>query len=134
MFLNFKGSSSSGLRKAKAGKNVTAWAISVLPGSLFLPAITILELETGSLLTERRDPAQSAILRTWLNGQVLPGVAGWVLAINTGVVQRCARLGVPGPRSERDTLIAATALVHGMRVVTRNVADFEPTGVTILNP
>jgi predicted nucleic acid-binding protein len=127
----------SELSKAKAGKadkNVTAWAASVPPGALFLSAITILELETGALLVERRDPAQGAILRAWLDSHVLPAFAGRVLAVDTAVTQRCVRLHVPDPRADRDALIAATALVHGMTVVTRNVADFEPTGVSILNP
>ena len=103
-------------------------------GSLFLSVITILELETGVLLVERRDPPKGAMLRAWLDGHVLPAFAGRVLAIDTAVAQRCASLHVPDPRAERDTLIAATALVHGKTVVTRNVADFEPTGVPILNP
>ena len=127
----------SELRKAKAGKadkNVTAWAASVSPGGLFLSAITILELETGALLVEHRDPAQGAILRAWLNGHVLLAFAGRVLAVDTAVAQRCARLHMPDPRADRDALIAATALVHGMTVVTRNVADFELTGVPLLNP
>lgn len=127
----------SELRKAKAGKadaNVTAWATSVPAGGLFLSAITILELETGTLLVERRDPPQGAVLRAWLDGHVLPAFAGRVLAVDTAVAQRCARLHVPDPRADRDALIAATALVHGMTVVTRNVADFEPTGVPVFNP
>ncbi len=127
----------SELRKAKAGKadkGITAWAASVSPGSLFLSAITILELETGVLLVERRDSAQGAILRAWLDNHVLPAFADRVLAVDTTIARRCARLHVPDPRAERDSLIAATALVHGMIVVTRNVADFEPTGVQILNP
>lgn len=127
----------SELRKAKAGKadrNVTAWAATVAPGSLYLSAITILELETGILLVERRDPAQGAILRSWLDDHVLPAFVGRVLAVDTVVAQRCAALHVPDPRSDRDALIAATALVHGMMVVTRDVADFEPTGVRILDP
>ncbi len=127
----------SELRKAKAGKadkNVTAWAAGVPPGALFLSAITILELEIGALLVEQRDPAQGAVLRAWLDGHVLPAFAGRVLAVDTAVAQRCAKLHVPDPRAERDALIAATALVHGMTVVTRNTADFEPTGVPILDP
>ena len=127
----------SELRKAKAGKadrNVTTWAASMPPGSLFLSVITILELETGVLLIERRDPVQAAILRAWLDGHVLPACAGRVLAVDLAVAQRCAKLHVPAPCAERDALIAATALVHGMTVVTRNVADFEPAGVPILNP
>lgn len=127
----------SELRKAKAGRadrNVTAWAAGVLPASLFVSAITILELETGVLLVERRDPDQGAVLRAWLEGQVLPAFAGRVLAVDLAVAQRCAKLHVPDPRAERDALIAATAIVHGMTVVTRNVADFEPTGAAIMNP
>ena len=127
----------SELRKAKAGKadpNVTAWAASVPYGSLFLSAITILELETGVLLVERRDSSQGAVLRSWLDNHVLPAFHNRVLAVDTAVALRCAKLHVPDPRAGRDALIAATALVHGMQVVTRNVPDFELTGVPILNP
>jgi hypothetical protein len=127
----------SELRKAKTGnadRNVVAWAASVPSGSMFLSVITILELETGVLQAERRDPAQGAILRVWLNTRVLPTFAERVLDIDTAVVQCCAALHVPDRRAERDALIAATALVHGMTIVTRNVADFAPTGVQIVNP
>lgn len=127
----------SELRKAKTGKankNVTKWAKSVSATSMFLSAITILELETGILLIERRDPAQGTMLRTWLDQHVLPAFSGRILAIDVAVAQRCAKLHVPNPQADRDSLIAATALVHGMTVVTRNVVDFEYTGVEILNP
>ena len=127
----------SELRKAKssrADKNVVTWANSVSAASLFLSSITILELEIGILQIERRDPAQGAVLRAWLNVHVLPTFSERILAIDTSVAQRCARLHVPDPCSDRDALIAATALVHGMTVVTRNVSDFKPTGVEILNP
>ena len=127
----------SELRKATAGKadkGVAEWAASVLPGCLFLSAITVLELEMGILQIERRDSTQGAILRAWLDGHVLPAFDGRILAVDAAVAQRCARLHVPDPRSDRDALIAATALVHGMDIVTRNVRDFEPTGVGIINP
>ncbi|OGT14041.1 MAG: twitching motility protein PilT [Gallionellales bacterium RIFOXYB12_FULL_54_9] len=127
----------SELRKAKAGKadrNVKAWADSVSVVSLFLSSITILELETGVLLIERRDSTQGAMLRTWLDSHVLPAFSGRILPVDVAVAQRCAKLHVPDPRADRDSLIAATALVHGMTVVTRNVADFELTGVEIFNP
>lgn len=127
----------SELRKAKAGKadrSVVAWADNVPPSTLFLSAITILELESGVLLVERRDPAQGAVLRAWMDGHVLPAFAGRILPVDTAVAKRCARLHVPDPRADRDALIAATALTHGMTVVTRNVVDFEPTGVQLLNP
>ncbi|MEN9502149.1 MAG: hypothetical protein RI964_1434 [Pseudomonadota bacterium] len=127
----------SELRKAKTGKadkNVVAWAQSVLPSSLFLSAISVLELETGILLIERRDVAQGKMLRQWLETQVLPAFAERILPVDTAVARQCATLHVPDPRSDRDALIAATALVHHMTVVTRNVDDFKPTGVALLNP
>lgn len=122
------------VRLGKADRHVAKWADSVDASDLYLSVITIQELEIGVLLSERRDPAQGAIFRTWLNAHVLPAFAGRILSIDTAVAQRSARLHVPDPRPVRDGLIAATALVHGMTVVTRNVADFEPAGVAILNP
>lgn len=127
----------SELRKIGIGKadaNVTAWTASVDAADLFVSAITILELELGVLSMERKDAIQGALLRSWLEQQVLPEFAGRTLPVDTAVAQRCARLHVPDKRSERDAFIAATALVHGMTVVTRNIADFQPTGVAIVNP
>lgn len=127
----------SELRKIRLGKadpHVAAWADSVDAAELHLSVITIQELEIGVLLTERRDPAQGAVFRAWLNEHVLPAFAGRILSVDTAVALRSARLHVPDPHPVRDGLIAATALVHGMTVVTRNVADFEPTGVQTLNP
>jgi toxin FitB len=127
----------SELRKAKTGKahaRVAAWATKVPAGSLYLSAITLLELEMGVLQIERRDPTQEAVLRRWFDAHVLPAFAGRVLSVDTAVALQCARLHVPDKLSEHDAMMAATALVHGMTVVTRNVADFEPTGVPVLNP
>lgn len=127
----------SELRKAKSGKadkNVVAWANSVSASSLFLSVISILEIETGLLLVERRDSTQGAMLRSWLSAHVLPTFSERILAFDTAVAFCCAKLHVPDPRSDRDAIIAATALVHGMTVVTRNVDDFDPTGVELLNP
>ena len=127
----------SELRKAKAGKAdniVVSWANSVSATRLFLSVITILELETGVLLVERRDPAQGAVLRSWLNAHVLPAFSDRILNVDIAVVQCSAKLHVPDPRSDRDAIIAATALVHGMTVVTRNTDDFVRTGVELLNP
>ena len=127
----------SELRKAGDGKadaNVTAWLSSVDAGTLYVSAMTLMEIELGILRIERRDAAQGARLRTWMIHHVLPEFQDRTLAVDTAVALRCASLHVPDPRAERDALIAATALVHGMTVVTRNVEDFEATGVPLLNP
>ena len=122
------------IRLGKADLHVAEWADSVEATDLYLSVITIQELEIGVLLAERRDPSQGAVFRAWLNAHVLPAFTGRILFIDTAVAQRSARFHVPDPRPVRDGLIAATALVHGMTVVTRNVADFQPTGVVVLNP
>ena len=127
----------SELRKVRLGKadaNVAAWGASMDAAALFVSAISIMELEMGVLSVERRDSAQGALLRAWLDQQVLPEFSARTLPVDTAVAQRCAWLHVPDRGGERDALIAATALVHGMAVVTRNVADFAPTGVGIVNP
>ncbi len=127
----------SELRKATGGKadiRVTRWAIGILPSSIFLSVMTILELELGTLRLQRRDPKQSAALRSWVDNYILPTFGGRTFPVTTAIAQVGARLHVPDPRPERDALIAATALVHNMTVVTRNVADFAPMGVTVLNP
>ena len=125
----------SELRKGKkAQRSVRMWAQALPTASLFLSVVSVLELEIGTVLVERRDRNQGAILRAWIDGHVLPSFSGRVLAIDTAVAQRCASLQVPPPRSDRDALIAATALVHGMTVVTRNVSDFQATGVAVVNP
>jgi predicted nucleic acid-binding protein len=127
----------SELRKAATGKadpRVVAWAASIRPSALFLSVVTLMEIEQGVLLLERRDARQGAAIRRWFEAQVLPAFDGRVLAIDDRIALRCASLHVPDPRKERDALIAATALAHGMTVVTRDTADFEPTGVPLLNP
>lgn len=126
----------SELRKPKdrADARVREWISSRTASDLFLSAITILEIEIGINQTARRDEAQAKRLQTWLDDAVLDAFAGRILAVDTAVARRCARMNVPDPRPERDALIAATASVHGFTVVTRNVKDFEPLDVAVLNP
>lgn len=127
----------SELRKlgdGRADPRVRAWAEAQDAAQIFLSALTVMELEIGVLRIARRDPAQGAALRAWFEGQVLPAFAGRILPVDDAVALRSARLHLPDPRADRDALIAATALVHGMVVVTRNSADFEVTGVPLLNP
>jgi predicted nucleic acid-binding protein len=125
----------SELRKEhKADPRVLTWARQVKRSSMFLSVINLRELETGVLLMERRNPIQGAALRGWLDDTVAVKFAGRILPIDETVAVRAAQLYVPNPRTESDALIAATALVHGLIVVTRNVSDFEPTGVRVINP
>ena len=127
----------SELRKVRSGKadpGVAAWADGVDASSLFLSSITLHELELGVLLAERRDPTQGVLLRHWLEQAVMPAFAGRILAVDAAVARRSAALHGPDPKPFRDGLIAATALVHRLVVVTRNLADFEATGVPLLNP
>ncbi len=121
-------------RPDRANRNVLAWASAIPVASFFLSAISILEIELGALQIARRGAAQGAVLRTWIDGQVLTRFEGRILAVDTTVAQRCARLHVPDPRAERDALIAATALVHSLTVVSRNAVDFEPLGLAVFNP
>jgi predicted nucleic acid-binding protein len=127
----------SELRKARAGradKNVVAWAAGASAASMFVSVITLQELEIGVLLAERRDPPKGAILRRWLEEQVLPAFGERMIPVDTAVARRGAVLHVRNPGPIRDSLIAATALVHGLSVVTRNVADFAPMGVEVIDP
>lgn len=121
-------------RPERANRNVAAWAGSIPLASFFLSAISILEIEIAALRLARRDPAQGAVFRAWIDGQVLIRFEGRILPVDIAVAQRCARLHVPDPRSERDALIAATALVHGLTMVTSNTAHFATAGVALLNP
>lgn len=127
----------SELRKVRSGRadpQVARWADSVDAAQLYLSVVTVQELEIGVRLLERRDAAQGHILRRWLDEQVLPAFAERTVPVDTAVALRSAALHLPDPRPVRDSLIAATAAVHGMVVVTRNERDFGGTGVRVVNP
>lgn len=126
----------SELRKVRAGRadpNVAAWARAVPSSALYLSVISVMELEIGIGAVAKRDPAQHSVLRAWMDNFVMPAFAGRILDVSLPVAQRCAPLHLPRPRSERDALIAATALHHQLKVVTRNEPDFAGM-VTLINP
>jgi toxin FitB len=125
----------SELRKLHAANAaVRRWAGSVDARDLYLSVVTVFEIQMGVLQLERRDRRQAKVLHAWLHSKVIPEFEGRILPIDVPEALRCAHLHVPDPCSFRDSLIAATALVHGMTVVTRDVKDFKPTGVSLLNP
>jgi predicted nucleic acid-binding protein len=127
----------SELRKRRSGKinpAVEAWAGSVDQVDMYLSVITIMEVELGIALLERRDARQAGVLRLWLHEKVMQAFSGRVLPVDTTIALRCARLHVPETKSERDAWIAATGLAHDLTVVTRNIGDFTGTGVTLLDP
>lgn len=126
----------SELRKppGRIDSGVAAWGRTLDAGEQFLSVVTVFEVELGILRIERRDAAQGAALRRWFDVSVLGAFERRTLMLDRGIVRRAAALHVPDPRPERDAYLAATALVHGLAVATRNVADFEPMGVPVLNP
>lgn len=121
-------------RPNRANSNVVKWAGSVPAVQFFLSAICLLEIEQGALQIARKDEAQGKILRAWIDDHILARFESRILAIDTAVALRCARLHIPDPRSERDAMIAATALVHGMTIVTRNVSNFAAMSANIFDP
>lgn len=127
----------SELRKAsddRANTNVTTWVSKHDASRFYISAITLMEVEIGILRIERRDVEQGKRLRHWMERHLLREFRHRTLSVDAKVALKCAQLHVPNTRSERDALIAATAIVHGMTVVTRNSVDFAATGVAIINP
>jgi predicted nucleic acid-binding protein len=127
----------SELRKTTENKinpGVKEWAETKMPSTMFLSVITIFELELGILRLERRDKKQGQILRKWLSQLVLPAFVDRVLPINTAIAVRSASLYIPNSSSDRDAMIAATAIEHHLTLVTRNTVDFDLTKVKLINP
>lgn len=122
------------IRNGRADPAVAAWSAGQAEADLFLSAISVMEIEKGVLRLARRDPHQAALLRHWLDHTILPSFAGRILPFDAEVARACAALHVPISRPELDAMIAATALVHGLVVATRNTADFEGLGVRLVDP
>lgn len=126
----------SQLRPGAGRRNpaVVTWLRGKHPDVLWTSVVSGLELEKGVRLMERRDAAQGAVLRAWFEGEIVPLFSGRTLEIDLAIAREAGRLHVPDPRPDRDALIAATALVHGLTAVTRNVRDFAPMGVPVVDP
>ena len=122
------------LGDGKADARVVAWVSDRDATDFYVSALTLMELEIGILRIERRDVKQGTQLRAWMDRFVLPEFLARTLPVDSTVALKCAQLHVPDPRAERDALIAATAIVHGMTVVTRNLADFRIVGARAINP
>lgn len=125
------------LRKAKSGKadpGVVNWASSVARQNMYISALSLLELESGVASAERRDRPLGDALRTWLDDQVMHAFDGRVLAVDAAVVKKRAALPFSDPKADRDALLAATALVHGLTVVTRHVSNFRVGRVKVFSP
>ncbi len=125
----------SELRKGRrCHEAVAAWQSAIDVRALFVSVVTLLELRLGIALKARKDEAGAAVLLDWYEKAVKPTFAGRILGVDERIAERCALLHVPLTRPYRDSLIAATAAEHGLIVATRNVADFEPLGVEVVNP
>jgi toxin FitB len=128
----------SEIRKAPLGRcdpRVRAWAAATPSSRTFVSVVTIAEIARGVLQRERQDRAQAAVLRRWFEDALLPAYEGRILAVDTEVAQRAASLHVPDPAPLHDAYIAATALVSGLVVATRNVRDFSRfAGLAVHDP
>ncbi|WP_017326613.1 type II toxin-antitoxin system VapC family toxin [Synechococcus sp. PCC 7336] len=127
----------SELRKVgspKVNSGVEQWAKATPGEQTYISVVTIFEIERGILQAERKDSRKGKILREWFDKQVLTNYSERTIPLTTAIAQRCALLHVPDPMPDYDALIAATAIVHGLIVVTRNVEDFKRMGVKLLNP
>lgn len=127
----------SELRKVSSGRahpNVVLWNETVDPAETFISSVVLHELEIGVRLVEHQDAVAGKVLRNWLENAVLTTFSGRILPLDEAAAVQAARWHVPNPKPINDAYIAATAFTRRMTLVTRNIGDFEGTGVTLVNP
>lgn len=123
--------------RQRPSAKVHAWIRTTLPEHQFLSVVSLAEIEQG--IVALGDAGKARKLKTWLRNQLLPEFEGRILDVNSTVATRWGRLLGEGrrsgqPRPVMDALLAATALEHELSLVTRNVADFAPFNLDIVNP
>ena len=123
----------SEMPKKSRDANVVAWLSSAKSDALFISTITVFEIERGIAQKRRRDPAFADRLNRWCN-DLVSSYGDRVLPLSATGARLWGQLAARIGHKELDLAIAATALEHGLTVVTRNVADFAPTGVKTLDP
>jgi len=120
-------------KKRRCDPGVAAWFAQVPAEEVYLSALSLGEIRKGIESIRRRDEASAEILDRWLR-ELAIAYAGRILPVDQEIADRWGRFNVPDPLSMLDSLLAATASVHGMTLVTRNLKDVERTGVDCLNP
>ncbi len=123
----------SELRRRHRDRSVVAWFERQRSTELFLSVISISEIERGLAQQHQRNPLFAGALADWLDS-VLALYGERILPFELQAARRFGRLSAALGNDNADLMIAATALEHGLTLVTRNVSDFEPTGVAVLNP
>lgn len=124
----------SELRKGqRCDPGVASWFANTSSGDIFLSALTVGEIRKGIESIRRRDEPAASALEAWL-GELLATHSDRILAVDAVIAEQWGRFNVPDPLPVLDSLLAATASVHGLTLVTRNVKDVERTGVECLNP
>lgn len=123
----------SALRRGERHPAAARWLTAQRSSDLYPSVVTIGEIERGIKRELTRDPAFARALSDWLDS-VLAWYGGRILQVDLSTAQRWGRLTAVLGHEGADLLIAATALEHGLTVVTRNIRHFEPTGVPVFNP